>query len=126
MPRKPLKKSAPENIGSLAAFEERMRETPPDKAYLLRLYVTGTTPKSTLAIQNIRRICEQHLKGRYELEVIDIYQHPVLARHEQIFAAPTLVKELPPPLRKLIGTMADEERVLLGLDLKPKTKPDSG
>lgn len=126
MPRKPMKKTAPENRNSLAAFEETMHEAPPGQAYVLRLYVTGTTPKSTLAIQNIRRICEEHLKGRYDLEVIDIYQHPVLARHEQIFAAPTLVKELPPPLRKLIGTMADEERVLLGLDLKPKAKPESG
>lgn len=88
--------------------------------YLLRLYVAGMTPRSTEAIRNITEVCEQHLQGRYELEVIDIYQHPSLAKGEQILAAPTLVKRLPLPLRKLIGSMADTERVLVGLDLRPK------
>ena len=90
------------------------------KTYVLRLYVAGATPKSTQSIVNIKRICEEHLKGRYELEVIDIYQQPVLARGEQIIAAPTLVKKLPLPLRKFIGSMADADRILVGLDLKPK------
>lgn len=88
--------------------------------YLLRLYVTGTTAKSIRAITNIKRICEEHLKGRYVLEVVDIYQRPVLAKTEQIIAAPTLVKLLPSPLKKMIGDLASTERVLLGLDLRPK------
>jgi len=85
--------------------------------YCLRLYVTGTTPKSIRAITNIKRICETHLKGRYTLEVVDIYQQPALARDEQIVAAPTLIKRLPLPLRKFIGDMTDADRILNGLDL---------
>jgi circadian clock protein KaiB len=87
--------------------------------YCLRLYVTGTTPKSNRAITNIKRICEEHLKGRYTLEVIDIYQQPALARGEQIIAAPTLIKSLPLPLRKFIGDMTNSDSILLGLDLRP-------
>ncbi|MBN2033672.1 MAG: circadian clock KaiB family protein [Deltaproteobacteria bacterium] len=92
-----------------------------DEAYVLRLYVTGLTPRSTLAITNIRKICEEHLAGRYELEVIDLYQQPELAKGEQIIAAPTLIKTLPLPLRRLIGDMSDTEKVLTGMDLKPRT-----
>ena len=88
--------------------------------YCLRLYVTGATPKSQRAIENIRTICEEHLKGLYELEVIDIYQQPSLAKGDQIIAAPTLIKRLPAPLRKLVGDLSNKERVLLGLDLRPK------
>ena len=88
--------------------------------YVLRLYVTGLTPKSALAIANVRKICEEHLAGRYELEVIDIYQQPKLARGEQIIASPTLIKTLPLPLRRLIGNMSDTEKFLVGIDLKPK------
>ena len=88
--------------------------------YVLRLYVTGTTPKSITAIENVRRICESHLEGRYELQVIDIYQRASLAQGEQIIAAPTLIKHLPPPLRRLIGDMSDTERVLMGLDIRPR------
>jgi circadian clock protein KaiB len=91
-----------------------------DKKYVLRLYVAGVTPRSTEAILNIKKVCEEHLAGRYELEVIDIYQQPVLAKGDQIIAAPTLVKKLPLPLRKFIGSMADVDRILVGLDLKPK------
>jgi len=87
--------------------------------YVLRLYVTGATPKSLQAIENIKRICEQHLKGRYSLEVVDVYQQPVLAKGEQIIAAPTLIKFLPTPLRRFIGDMANTDRILLGLDLRP-------
>jgi circadian clock protein KaiB len=87
--------------------------------YCLRLYVTGTTPKSLRAITNIKQICETHLKGRYTLEVIDIYQQPTLAKGEQIIAAPTLIKRLPLPLRKFIGDMTDTDRILMGLDLRP-------
>ena len=86
---------------------------------MLRLYVTGMTPRSTRAIENVRTICEEHLHGRYELEVIDIYQQPTLAKGEQILAAPTLIKKLPLPLRRVIGDMSSTERVLLGLDLRP-------
>jgi len=101
------------------AFEKAVKEAEENRKYVLRLYVAGATSRSSEAITNIRRICEEHLKGRYELEVIDIYQQPVLARGEQIIAVPTLVKKLPIPLRRFIGTMADEERILMGLDLKP-------
>jgi len=90
--------------------------------YLLRLYITGITPRSTLAIQNVKKICEENLKGRYELEVIDIYQQPELAHDAQIIAAPTLIKKLPLPLRKLIGDMSNKERILVGLDLRPKSR----
>jgi circadian clock protein KaiB len=86
--------------------------------YVLRLYVTGSTPRSTKAIANIRALCEAHLRGRYDLEVIDIYQQPVLARGEQIIAAPTLIKKLPAPLRKVVGDLSNVERVLMGLDLR--------
>ncbi len=88
--------------------------------YVLLLYVTGMTPKSSLAIANVQKLCEEHLAGRYELKVIDIYQQPNLAKEEQIIATPTLIKQLPLPLRRLIGNMSDPERFLTGIDLKPK------
>ncbi|HTL28988.1 MAG TPA: circadian clock KaiB family protein [Tepidisphaeraceae bacterium] len=90
-----------------------------NERYVLRLYVTGSTPRSSKAIQNLRALCEEHLQGRYDLEVIDIYQQPVLARGEQIIAAPTLIKKLPAPLRKVVGDLSDSDRVLMGLDLQP-------
>ena len=86
--------------------------------YLLRLYVAGTSGKSVRAIQNVRRICEEHLQGVYDLEVVDIYKNLPLAKGDQIIAAPTLIKRLPAPLRKLIGDMSDEQRVLVGLDIR--------
>lgn len=89
--------------------------------YVLRLFITGTTPRSARAIANLRRVCEEHLKGEYDLEVVDIYQRPESAKEHQIIAAPTLVRMLPLPLRKIIGDLADEERVLAGLDLTPKS-----
>ena len=88
--------------------------------YLLRLFVSGTTLKSARAVANITQACEAHLKGRYHLEVIDIFQQPHLARGEQIVAVPTLIKRLPLPLRRLIGDMSDHEKVLLGLDLRKR------
>ncbi len=100
-------------------FEQAIQETGNEK-YVLRLYVTGLTPKSTKAIQNIKKICEENLKGRYELEVVDVYQQPEFAKKEQIIAAPTLIKKLPLPLRRIIGDMSDKERVLVGLDLRRK------
>jgi circadian clock protein KaiB len=89
-------------------------------SYVLRLYVSGMTPNSIRAIENVRRICAEHLEGRYQLEIIDIYQQPIFAKEGQIVAAPTLVKELPPPLRKFIGDMSHTERILLGLDVRTK------
>ncbi len=89
--------------------------------YLLRLYVTGMTLRSMQAIANLRAICETRLQGRYELEVVDIYQHPRLAREERIVAAPTLIKKLPLPLRRMVGDLSDQERVLMGLDLRART-----
>ena len=88
--------------------------------YGLRLYVAGMTPRSVRAIANIKEICEEHLDGLYALQVIDLYQQPVLAKGDQIIAVPTLIKKLPPPLRRIIGDLSDRERVLIGLDLKPK------
>ena len=106
-------------LDTTASFERKLRKKEKEK-YLLRLYVTGMTPKSTSAIQNVKKICEEHLKDRYDLEIIDIYQQPTLAKGEQIIAAPTLIKKLPLPLRRFIGDMANTERILLGLDLRPK------
>jgi circadian clock protein KaiB len=86
--------------------------------YVLRLYITGTTPHSTRAIVNIRAICEEHLLGRYDLEVVDLSEHPELAATEQIIAAPTLIKKLPLPLRRILGDLSETPRVLVGLDLR--------
>ena len=91
-----------------------------EQKYVLRLYVAGMTPRSQEAIRTVTAICEEHLAGRCDLEVIDLYQQPTLAEGEQIIAAPTLIKKLPAPLRKIIGSMADKEKLLVGLDLKPK------
>lgn len=102
-------------------FERSLKEKDKER-YLLRLYISGVTPKSTQAILNIKKICEENLRGRYELEVVDIYQQPTLAKDEQIIAAPTLIKKLPIPLRRIIGDLSDSERVLIGLDLRPKKK----
>jgi circadian clock protein KaiB len=88
--------------------------------YVLRLYVAGLSRLSLRAIENLRKICEENLQGHYELEVIDIYQQPVLARGEQIIAAPTLIKQLPLPLRRFIGDLSQTEKILVGLDLRPK------
>lgn len=102
---------------SLEKFEETTSNTS-NETYLLRLYVTGYTPNSVRAIENIKKICEEYLKGRFELEVVDLYQKPHLAQGEQIIAAPTLIKKLPLPLRRIIGDMSNTERVLVGLDLR--------
>jgi len=108
-----------ESESSTEAFEKALGKLV-DEKYVLRLYVAGMSPKSMAAVENIKRVCEEYLSGRCQLEVIDIYQQPIFARNGQIVAAPTLVKELPLPLRKLVGSLADTERVLLGLDLHSK------
>jgi len=91
-----------------------------EEKYVLRLYVAGTTPRSQEAIRTVTALCEQYLPGRYDLEVIDLYQQPTLARGEQIIAAPTLIKQLPQPLRRFIGSMANKEKILVGMDLRPR------
>ncbi len=101
-------------------FEKAIAQASPEESHILRLYVAGMTPQSMRAIANIKQLCEEHLKGRYSLEVIDIYQQPVLAEGEQIIATPTLVKKLPLPLRRLLGDLSNTERVLVGLDLQPQ------
>ncbi len=102
-----------------AAFEQALQETD-QTHYILKLYVSGMTPNSQHAIKNVQKICEEHLQGRFELEIIDIYQQPIFAKDGQIVAVPTLVKELPPPLRKFIGDLSQTERILAGLDLRKK------
>jgi circadian clock protein KaiB len=91
------------------------------KEWQLRLYVAGVTARSSAALDNLRRICEDHLAGRYEIEVIDLLERPQLAKGEQIVAIPTLVRQLPEPVRKIIGDLSNRERVLIGLDLRPKS-----
>jgi circadian clock protein KaiB len=86
--------------------------------YLLKLYVAGTTPRAQLAIENLKRLCESDLSGRYDLEIIDVLEHPELAEQDKILATPTLIKQLPPPLRRVIGDLSDSEKVLLGLELR--------
>lgn len=111
----------PQPIDRVAEFEAFLRNgIQDDQHYVLRLYVTGSTPRSSKAIQNLRALCEEHLQGRYDLQVIDIYQQPGSARREQIFAAPTLVKQLPAPIRKLVGDLSNTDQVLMGLDLRPR------
>jgi len=90
-----------------------------DELWELRLYVAGKTPKSVAAFANLKRICEEHLDGRYTIEVVDLVENPQLARGDQIFAIPTLVRKLPEPIRKIIGDLSNTERVLVGLDLRP-------
>jgi circadian clock protein KaiB len=113
-------RSSPRNpTDETRSFDEALNRNPGAQHYVLRLYVTGTTPRSLAAISNLRKLCEERLKGRYDLVVIDIYQQPILAQGEQIIAAPTLIKKLPFPLRKLVGDLSNENRVLMGLDLQP-------
>ena len=104
---------------STAAFEAAA-EREGSERYVLRLYIAGTTRASSESVATLRAICEQHLSGRYELAVVDVFQQPVLAKDEQIIAVPTLIKRLPSPLRRIVGDLSNEQRVLVGLDLKPK------
>ena len=92
---------------------------------MLRLYVTGSSPRAETAIANLRRICEQELRGQYELQIIDVLKEPQLAEDEKILATPTLIKQLPPPLRRVIGDLSDTGKVLLGLEVRPATALES-
>lgn len=100
----------------------RRSKTAKSREYLLRLYVAGKTPKAIAAFDNLRRICEEHLAGRYQLEVVDLLENPALARGHQILALPALVRQLPPPVKKIIGDFSNAERVLVGLDLVALSK----
>lgn len=101
------------------ASKERPGRAKPD-TYVLRLYVAGQTPKSLLAFANLKKICEEHLAGRYRIKVTDLVEHPELANDDGILALPTLVRELPDPVRRVIGDLSDTERVLIGLDMVPR------
>ena len=100
--------------------DEHRDETPDEGVWNLRLYVAGQTAKSIRAFENLKKICEEHLAGKYTIELIDLSANPRLAKGDQILALPTLVRKLPPPLRKIIGDLSDKERVLVGLDLRPR------
>jgi circadian clock protein KaiB len=104
---------------SAEAFERAIAESSHAR-FVLRLYVSGMTPRSRQAIENIRKLCDEHLAGRYDLEIIDIYQQPALCKDAQVIAAPTLVKTLPPPLRKVIGDMSDPGRIMVVLGIAAK------
>jgi circadian clock protein KaiB len=93
-----------------------------EQIWELKLYVAGTTPKSVTALKNLKRYCEQHLEGRYKIEVVDLLKKPQLAEGDQIFAVPTLVRKVPVPIRKIIGDLSNEEKVLVGLNIVPVTK----
>ena len=103
---------------------KRKRARRPQDEWILRLYTAGETSRSVSALQNLESICEEHLKGRYRIEVVDLLKHPQLARGDQIVAVPTLVRHLPPPMKKIIGDLSNENSVLVGLDLRsPARKP---
>ena len=104
--------------GSMAAKKSRSKAPAADSAWNLRLYIAGRTPKSITAFENLKKICEEHLKGRYNIEVVDLVKHPQLAAGDQILAIPTLVRKLPQPLRKIVGDLRDTERALVGLQLR--------
>jgi circadian clock protein KaiB len=108
---KTKEKSLSDDYGQM--ISERQKDI-----YILRLYITGSTKRSILAVTNLKKICMEYLKERCELEVIDLFQHPGLAKDEQIIAAPTLIKKFPLPFRRIIGDMSDKEKVLMGLDLR--------
>jgi circadian clock protein KaiB len=112
----------PQDLRTL--FEDATRDPETDR-YILRLYVTGMTPRSVRAVKNLQAICNEYLKDRYDLEVVDIYQQPALARGEQIIAAPTLVKKSPLPMRRIVGDMSQRDRVLVGLDLLQVSEGDA-
>jgi circadian clock protein KaiB len=115
-----VKSNEPQKDGQSAiqAFEERLADRSKE-CYALCLYVAGLTHRSTLAIERIRAICERHLAGRYKLTLIDLYLHPEAAREAQVVVAPTLIKQSPSPVRLFIGDMADEKKILLGLNIVP-------
>jgi circadian clock protein KaiB len=121
--RRPPRSANPSRSESTEQASAKLKKALLNRAeqrYVLRLYVTGATPSSQQAIERVRAVCEEHLQGRYELEVVDIYQLPALAKDHQIIATPTLIKVLPLPLRRFIGNLSNTEKILFGLDLREK------
>ena len=117
-----MKGSAPRAAQAPASLQQLQKiGLPPaaDDVWELRLYVAGQTPRSLAALANLKRICEEHLQGRYNIEIVDLVKHPQLAAGDQIVAIPTLVRKLPEPLRKIVGDLRDTERALVGLQLRP-------
>jgi circadian clock protein KaiB len=114
-----MKRKSGKAPDEVRVFEEALSLQPIAGRYVLTLFVTGSTPKSLRAIQNIRTLCDERLHDRYELKIIDIYQHPEQVKPEQIVVTPTLIKMLPLPLRKLIGDLSNKDRLLLALDIVP-------
>ena len=109
-----------ESENKLEDFEHALQTSKKDGKYVLRLFVAGINPKSKIAIENLRELCDEYLKDQYELEVIDIYQQPIFAKEGKIVAAPTLIKELPLPIRRFVGDLSDKKKLLIGLDLRSK------
>jgi circadian clock protein KaiB len=120
MPRK----NGTHKASATEAMEQALARQSKEK-YVLKLYITGMTHRSQEALRNIKKVLRENLGDNYELEVIDIYQQPTLAKGDQIIAVPTLIKKLPSPLRRLIGDLSQEDRIILGLDLKPKAPPQT-
>ena len=104
--------------------QQKTAEQSGAKEWNLRLYVAGQTPRSIAAFANLKRLCEEHLSGRYTIEIVDLLKHPQLAAGDQIVAIPTLVRKLPEPLRKIVGDLRDTERALVGLQIRPASPPD--
>lgn len=117
MAKRPTPKPAPPVEDAFEAFEQGLVDAA-EEAYVLRLFVSGMSPRSLRAIENTRKLCAEHLAGRFTLEIIDIYQQPIFAKEGQIVAAPTLIKELPAPLRRIIGDLSQTDRILAGLDIR--------
>lgn len=99
------------------------QESEPHELYELRLYVAGRTPRAITAFDNLKKLCEEHLQGKYQIEVIDLLKNPQLAKGDQILAVPTLIRKFPEPVRKIIGDLSNTEKVLIGLDLRPRRSP---
>lgn len=116
------KKNGTPKPSATEAMEQALARQSKEK-YVLKLYITGMTRRSQEALRNLEKVCHEYLADNYELEVIDIYQQPTLAKGDQIIAVPTLIKKLPAPLRRLIGDLSQEDRIILGLDLKSKSPP---
>lgn len=110
----------PTNTSKAGAAQRARTEAVAQDTWNLRLYVAGPTPRAIAALENLKKICEEHLAGKYTIEVVDLLKNPQLARGDQILAVPTLVRKLPEPVRKIIGDLSNEERVLVGLDLRQR------
>lgn len=117
--RRPAKKTAAKDttVDSTAEFEQLLSKAPGGQRFVLHLYVTGHTVRSSQAVANVRFLCEEYLAGRYDLEVVDIYQQPNKAAQDQVIAAPTLIKKLPLPIKRMIGDLSDRDKVIVGLNL---------